>query len=61
MISLLKKGIQMNPAYFIFVNFAGFLLIFNLLVEPIKAITISAVASCLPCRQGLTKRDSVAV
>jgi uncharacterized membrane protein YraQ (UPF0718 family) len=47
MISLLKKGIQMNPAYFIFVNFAGFLLIFNLLVEPIKAITISAVASLM--------------
>jgi uncharacterized membrane protein YraQ (UPF0718 family) len=37
----------MNPRYFIFVNFVGFLLIFNLLMEPIKAIAISVLASLM--------------
>ncbi len=37
----------MYPRYFIFVNFAGFLLIFSLLTEPIKAIAISVVAALM--------------
>jgi uncharacterized membrane protein YraQ (UPF0718 family) len=37
----------MYPRYYIFVNFAGFLIIFGLLIDPIKAIAISVVAALM--------------
>jgi hypothetical protein len=35
------------PRYYIFLNFAGFLTIFSLLIDPIKAIAISVVAASM--------------